>query len=114
MKSMSQITGHNRISALKRLSKSSSTNNTNRRQLVESKSSSLRDARELSIHRNQSSFDARQLLTRQSSKTFQTMPTDITVRRNLVQNKEFDNNNNGKVIVVTGLKDMRMQDGQVN
>ncbi|CAF3822612.1 unnamed protein product [Rotaria sordida] len=116
MKIMSKTTGNNnnRISALKRLSSKSSpiNNNINRRQLIGTKNSLVQDARELLINRNQSSsssFDARQLLSRQSSKTL----TNTIVRKNLLQNKQEIDNNNGKMVVVTGLKDMKMKDGRL-
>ncbi|CAF4001029.1 unnamed protein product, partial [Rotaria sp. Silwood2] len=109
MKTMSKNTGNNRISALKRLSKPSPINNINRRQLTGTKSSSVQDARELLTNRNKSSFDARQLLSRQSSNT----STNIIVRKNLLQNKDKIDNNNGKMVVVTGLKDMKIRDGRV-
>ncbi|CAF1128784.1 unnamed protein product [Rotaria sp. Silwood1] len=109
MKTMSKNTGNNRISALKRLSKPSPINNGNRRQLIGTKNSSAPDARELLTNRKKSSFDARQLLSRQSSNT----STNTIVRKNLLQNKEEIGNNNGKMVVVTGLKDMQMKDGRL-
>ena len=91
---MSKMTGNNRISALKRLSKPPPINNLNRRPLIGSRISSVKDARQILINRNKTKFDARQLLNRQSSKT--------------------DDNNNGKMVVVTGIKDMKIKDGRVN
>jgi hypothetical protein len=116
MKSMSKTTGNNRISALKRLSKPVTINNANRRQLSGPTNPSVNDARQLLANRNKSAFDARQLLSRQSSKTLDTAaPTNVIVRKNLVRmGGEADNNNNGKMVVVTGLKDMKIQDGRVN
>ncbi|CAF0801580.1 unnamed protein product [Adineta steineri] len=106
---MSKANGNNRISALKRLGKSSSINNINHRQTIGLNNSSVKDARELLINRTISStFDSRQMFNRQSSQTFNTMPTNIIVR-----NTEDINNNNEKMVVVTGLKDMKMKDGRV-
>jgi hypothetical protein len=102
--------GNNRVSALKRLGNSSSINNPNRRQFIGTKNSSVNDARELLVNRNKTSFDARQLLSRQTSDV---VPKNITVRKNLLQNKE-QTDNNGKMVVVTGLKDMKIRDGKVN
>jgi hypothetical protein len=113
---MSKTTGNNnRISALKRLGSSSSAiNNINRRQLSGSKNPSVNDARELLANRNKTSFDARQLLSRQSSKTLNTVPKNIIVRKNLLQNNEQIDDNNEKMVVVTGLKNMQMRDGRVS
>ncbi|CAF3736967.1 unnamed protein product [Adineta steineri] len=106
---MSKANGNNRISALKRLGKSSSINNINHRQTIGLNNSSVKDARELLINRTISStFDSRQMFNRQSSQTFNTMPTNIIVR-----NTEDINNNNEKMVVVTGLKDMKMKDGRL-
>jgi hypothetical protein len=91
---MPKVTGNNRVSALKRLGNPYSVNNLNRRPLTGLKTSSISDARQILVNRNKTSFDARQLLTRQSSKT-------------------DDNNNNGKMVVITGLKDMKIKDGRV-
>jgi hypothetical protein len=90
---MPKVTGNNRISALKRLGNPYSLNNLNRGPLIESKTSSINDARQILLNRNKTSFDARQLLTRQSSKT---------------------DDNNEKMVVITGLKDMKMKAGRVN
>ncbi len=113
MKTMSKANGNNRISALKRLGQASSINSMNHRRMIGSKGSSVNDARQLLVNRNKSSFDARQLLNRQASKTFDTVPKNIIIRKNLVQNEE-ETNNNGKMVVVTGLKDMKVKDGRVN
>ncbi len=94
MKTMSKTTGNNRISALKRLGKSASTNTTNLRPLMGTKTPSIKDARQLLVNRKNSSFDARQLLSRQSSTA--------------------DETDTGKMVVVTGLKDMKIKDGRVN
>jgi hypothetical protein len=107
MKTMPKITGNNRISALKRLSKPSPINDPNRRSLIGSKNASIKDARQILLNRNKTSFDARQLLSRQSSKTLDTGSTNLIVRKNLLQNNE-------EMVVVTGLKDMKMKDGRVN
>jgi hypothetical protein len=90
---MPKVTGNNRVSALKRLGNPYSVNNLNRRPLTGLKTSSISDARQILVNRNKTSFDARQLLTRQSSKT--------------------DDNNNGKMVVITGLKDMKIKDGRL-
>jgi RNA recognition motif-containing protein len=89
---MPKVTGNNRISALKRLGNPYSLNNLNRGPLIESKTSSINDARQILLNRNKTSFDARQLLTRQSSKT---------------------DDNNEKMVVITGLKDMKMKAGRL-
>jgi hypothetical protein len=92
---MPKITGNNRISALKRLGKPYPIKDLNHRPLMGSETSSVNDARQILVNRNKTSFDARQLLSRQSSKT-------------------DDVNNSGKMVVVTGLKDLKMKDGRVN
>lgn len=87
---MSKMTGNNRISALKRLSTPSSINERNNRSLIGSKNSSINDARQILANKTKTPFDARQLLSRQSS------------------------TNNEDMVVITGLKDMKMKDGRVN
>ncbi|CAF4804422.1 unnamed protein product [Rotaria socialis] len=106
---MSKNTGSNRISALKRLSKPSSLNNMNRGQSIGSKNSSVQDARDLLQSRNKVSFDARQLLSRQSSKIL----TKTIIRNNLLSNKKDIGSNDGKMVVITGLEDMKMKDGRL-
>ncbi|CAF2009100.1 unnamed protein product [Rotaria magnacalcarata] len=106
---MSKNTGNNRISALKRLSKPSPLNNMNRGQSIGSKNSSVQDARDLLQSRNKAAFDARQLLSRQSSKTL----TKTIVRNNLLSNKEDIGSSDGKLVVITGLEDMKMKDGRL-
>ena len=83
---MPKVTGNNRTSALNRLSKPYSVNNLNR-------SSSVNDARQLLANRNKASFDARQLLSRKATSV---------------------DDSDGNMVVVTGLKDMKMKDGRVN
>ena len=58
----------NRISALKRLSKPTSTNNNHYHRLSTLTRPTIIDARQLLANRKQPIFDARQLLSRQSSK----------------------------------------------
>lgn len=108
MKTMSKGTGNNRISALKRLSATSQAHNINRGQLVGSKHSSIQDARDLLTTRDKPSFDARHLLSRQSAKPL----ANTIVRKNVLANTE-EMGNAGKMVVVTGLKDMKMKDGRV-
>jgi hypothetical protein len=91
---MPKVIGNYRGSAVKRPGNPYSVNNLNRRPLPGSKTT-INDARQILANRNKTSFDARQLLTRQSSKT------------------EDNNNNNEKMVVITGLKDMKMKDGRV-
>jgi len=104
---MPKITGNNRTSALKRLNKPYQINNSNRRLLSGSKNSSIKDARQILVNRNKTAFDARQLLSRQSSKTVNTISKNVILRNNFEQNNE-------DMVVVTGLKDMKMKDGRVN
>lgn len=91
-KKMPKMIGNNRPSALKRLSTPYSTTKIDRRPIVGSKTSSINDARQILLNRNQTSFDARQLLSRQASKS---------------------DADEGQMVVVTGLKDMKMRDGRV-
>ena len=84
--------GNNRPSALNRLSAPYSTTKIDRRPIVGSKASPVIDARQILVNRNQTSFDARQLLSRQASKS---------------------DADDGQMVVVTGLKDMKMKDGRV-
>lgn len=111
---MSKSIGNNRVSALKRLSKPSPINNKNRQQLTGSNNASIQDARELLANRNKLAFDARQLLSRQSSKTIDRVSTNVILRKNLAQGTEDLGNNDGKMVVVTGIKNMKMKDGRVN
>jgi hypothetical protein len=105
---MPKIIGNNRISALQRISKPYQINNSNRGLLSGSKNSSIKDARQILVNRNKTSFDARQLLSRQSSKTVNTtISKNVILRNNLQQNNE-------DMVVVTGLKDVKMKDGRVN
>lgn len=90
---MPKMIGNNRPSALKRLSAPYSTTKIDRRPTVGLKPSSINDARQILVNRNQTSFDARQLLSRQASKT--------------------SADDDGQMVVVTGLKDMKMKDGRV-
>lgn len=89
---MPKVLGNNRSSALKRLSNPYSTTKIDRRPVVGGNSSSISDARQILVNRNQTSFDARQLLSRQTSK---------------------NDDNDDKMIVITGLKDVKMKDGRV-
>lgn len=90
---MPKVVGNNRSSALKRLSNPYSTTKIDRRPaVVGTNTSTVNDARQILLNRNQTSFDARQLLSRQTSK---------------------NDANDDKMVVVTGLKDMKMKDGRV-
>jgi len=104
---MPKFTGNNRTSALKRLNKPFSINDPNRRLLIGSKNSSTNDARQILVNPNQTSFDARQLLNRQSSRAINTVSKNIILRNNLTRNNE-------DMVIVTGVKNMKMKDGRVN
>ena len=80
-----------RISALKRLGQPVPLSTATRSL---SREASVNDARELLSQRNQATFDARQLLSRQSS------------------NAEMQEDP-GKMVVITGLKDMKLKGGRV-
>ena len=104
---MPKVIGNNRISALQRLGKPYSINNPKHRLSGGSNNSSINDARQILANRNKTSFDARQLLSRPSSKTLDLTSKNIILRKNLPQNNE-------DMVVVTGINDMKMKDGQVN
>ncbi|UJR30190.1 hypothetical protein I4U23_017729 [Adineta vaga] len=105
---MSRSNGNNRISALKRLGKSSSISSINRRQLFAGDHSSEKDERDFSAPRG-SPYDVRQITNRTASRAYGTTPTNVIVRKNI----EEVNNDNDKMIVITGLKNMKMKDGRV-
>ena len=65
----STAVGNTRISALQRLSKPNSSNNSVHQRLSVGNTSTITDARELLSNRNKPVFDARQLLSRQTSAT---------------------------------------------
>lgn len=108
---MSRFGGNQRISALKRLGSSTNANNVR----SSSGGSEIRDARQLLTRKGSTALDARQLIVRQRAATAST--SDVAIRnqslpRTGAANKMTDRN--GKLVVVTGLKDLKMQDGKVN
>lgn len=107
---MSRFGGNQRISALKRLGSSTNVNNAR----SSSGGSEIRDARQLLTRKGSTALDARQLIVRQRAATAST--SDVAIRnqslpRTGAANKMTDRN--GKLVVVTGLKDLKMQDGKL-
>ncbi|CAF1434616.1 unnamed protein product [Adineta steineri] len=107
----------NRISALKRLTKPISSNNSIHSRLSAPNTTPvITDARQLLTNRNKPIFDARQLLSRQSSKT---RDTSLTIRNDMEDDDEEEEeeeqpNDKSKPLFITRSKDGRLTTGTVN
>ena len=108
------MTGRNRVSALKRLSKPVSMASAVRSQATPTTTNnSIQDARQLLGSRAQASFDARQLLSRQSSNPTASASTQVMVRKNAGSSMQTTTSTSEKMVVVTGLRNMKLKDGKV-
>ena len=107
------MNARNRVSALKRLSKPVSMAGAVRSQSTPTTNNSIQDARQLLGSRAQTSFDARQLLSRQSSNLAASASTQVMVRKNIGSLMETTTSASEKMVVVTGLRNMKLKDGKV-
>ncbi|CAF1368777.1 unnamed protein product [Adineta ricciae] len=111
---MSRNHGTHRVSALKRLGKSSIINNINRRQLFAEEELSAKPTRNIVVNRgspydhhpmSSSPYDIRQI----PSSPYRPVLTNTIPRKSV----ETVNNEKEKVIVVTGLKNTQLKDGRI-